>query len=150
MTVIITLSIFNIFCANSRAFNRSISSRLKFFKRMFSIKRNFLIFFQNEIFCMHVSTIKSRFLLEQTEKIYLKSSQKQITLFSKETRSSTSQISNIIRLTINMSHFDCMKNSFQKINLICLIKLTRSIIFLILHVLEKIEFNDILKRACAV
>ena len=129
ITIIITLSIFNIFCANSRTFNRLISSKLKSFKRMFSIRRNFLTFFQNEIFCMHVSTIKSRFLLEQTERICLKSSQKQIILFSKKTRSSTSQISNMIRLIVNIFHLNCMKNSFQKINLICLIKLSRSIIF---------------------
>ena len=148
--VIISLFISSISWANRVASRLFFSLKLKFWSLMLMIKRKILIFDQNEIFCKHESTITFLFLLEHTSKICLKSSQKQIILLSNEKISKASSKSNMIRLTIIMSHLRYMKISSQKINLTCLINLTRFVFLSISYKLWEFESRDILKRAWAI
>ena len=57
---------------------------VRFWRRILMIRRRIRISFQNEIICIHERTISFRFMSEQTDKICLKSSQKQTTLSSKK------------------------------------------------------------------
>ena len=64
--------------------------------------------------------------------------------------SKKSNKSNIIRLTIIIFHLCCIRNCFQKINLICLINSTRFVFLSILYKFWEFESRSILKRAWAI
>ena len=111
------------------------------------------MFFQNEIICIYERTISFRFMFEQTNKICVKSSQKQTILSSKRICSWISineHKFDIMRLTINILYLRCINDSFQKINLIFCIKLTRSNSLNILQKLWTSKFKEILKRTFAI
>ena len=133
--------------------NRFSAFSVRFWRRILMIKRKIRISFQNELICIYELTISFELMSEQTNKIYLKSSQKQTILSSKRICSWTSMNEhkfNIMRLTINMSYLRCMSDSFQKISLIFCIKLTRSNFLNLSQKLWASKFRKILKWTCAI
>ena len=151
--VIITLSISKISRAKSSATWRFCLFSVEFWNCMLIVKRKIWMWNQNEIIYIHERTISFRFIFKYTNKIYLKSSQKQTILLSKKICSWISikkHKFDMIRLTINMSYFRCMNDSFQKINLICCINLIRSNSLNISQKLLSSKFKFFWKRACAV
>ena len=153
MTIVIALSISRISRAKLTTTNRFSSFSVRFWDRILIVRRKIRMFFQNEIICIHERTISSRFMFEQTDKICLKSSQKQTILSSKKICSWTSineHKFDMMRLTINILYLRCMNDSFQKINLIFCIKLTRSNSLNISQKLWTSKFKKFLKRACAI
>ena len=77
--------------------------------------------------------IMLRDLHKQTNNHYLKSLQKHIILLSKKTIFFTSQMSEKIQLTINISYFRCIKILFQKINFVVFKNVVRFVFFLMLQ-----------------